>query len=420
MPCSRRAASPPTISGRHHPEPGGSTTASSRSSAHLHRRSGPRTSPTCVPRWLPAGSPAVSPRRSVSTRSAPARRSRRPTPSCAAPLRARDTSTRPSGARRCGVTIGVREGANRQLLLPTRRRRRRAAAAEARAVPAGDGHRDARARARRPALAAPRRRASRCRPRRGCTAPATSASAAESRQRSLQARRVSSGAVTQARLQLRRLVVPDENATWAPPRSPPGSGSYASTGSTSSSRPRRRLDAPDRGSDRPRDGRPLGRRPARLARRACAPARGHHRARRRRRRCTSASPASSPRVRMRSRASPRRSRRRPARSGRRGRVVTIPNGWTSTTSRGSRGAPSDRFRLTHTGSFFGRRDPRPFLQALHDSGSTSSPASSATSVRPTARGPRRPLRSGTVSSSFLTRHARSRSRCSGTRRRCCC
>jgi glycosyltransferase involved in cell wall biosynthesis len=29
---------------------------------------------------------------------------------------------------------------------------------------------------------------------------------------------------------------------------------------------------------------------------------------------------------------------------------------------------SERFRLTHTGSFFGRRDPRAFLQALADSG----------------------------------------------------
>jgi glycosyltransferase involved in cell wall biosynthesis len=29
--------------------------------------------------------------------------------------------------------------------------------------------------------------------------------------------------------------------------------------------------------------------------------------------------------------------------------------------------PAARFRITHTGSFFGRRDPRPFLQALHDS-----------------------------------------------------
>ena len=30
--------------------------------------------------------------------------------------------------------------------------------------------------------------------------------------------------------------------------------------------------------------------------------------------------------------------------------------------------PGDRLRITHTGSFFGKRDPRPFLQALRDSG----------------------------------------------------
>ena len=28
--------------------------------------------------------------------------------------------------------------------------------------------------------------------------------------------------------------------------------------------------------------------------------------------------------------------------------------------------PAPRFRITHTGSFFGKRDPRPFLQAFHD------------------------------------------------------
>ena len=32
------------------------------------------------------------------------------------------------------------------------------------------------------------------------------------------------------------------------------------------------------------------------------------------------------------------------------------------------GSPSERFRLTHTGSFFGKRDPRPFLTALKQSG----------------------------------------------------
>ena len=47
----------------------------------------------------------------------------------------------------------------------------------------------------------------------------------------------------------------------------------------------------------------------------------------------------------------------------------------------------DRFRITHAGSFFGKRDPRPFLTALARAGSTtSSRGSSATSARPTASG----------------------------------
>ena len=52
----------------------------------------------------------------------------------------------------------------------------------------------------------------------------------------------------------------------------------------------------------------------------------------------------------------------------RGPVVTIPNGCDFDDVVGLERSPSDRFRLTHTGSFFGRRDPRPFLQALSDSG----------------------------------------------------
>ena len=51
-----------------------------------------------------------------------------------------------------------------------------------------------------------------------------------------------------------------------------------------------------------------------------------------------------------------------------GRVVTIANGCDFDDVAGLERHPSDRFRITHTGSFFGRRDPRPFLQALHDSG----------------------------------------------------
>ncbi len=52
----------------------------------------------------------------------------------------------------------------------------------------------------------------------------------------------------------------------------------------------------------------------------------------------------------------------------RGRVVTIANGCDFDDVAGLGRRPSDRFRITHAGSFFGRRDPRPFLQAVHDSG----------------------------------------------------
>ena len=50
-----------------------------------------------------------------------------------------------------------------------------------------------------------------------------------------------------------------------------------------------------------------------------------------------------------------------------GTVVTIPNGADFDDVAGLERQPSKRFRITHTGSFFGRRDPRPFLQALADS-----------------------------------------------------
>jgi glycosyltransferase involved in cell wall biosynthesis len=51
-----------------------------------------------------------------------------------------------------------------------------------------------------------------------------------------------------------------------------------------------------------------------------------------------------------------------------GRVVTIANGCDFDDFAGLEYARSDRFRLTHAGSFFGRRDPKPFLQALADTG----------------------------------------------------
>ena len=52
----------------------------------------------------------------------------------------------------------------------------------------------------------------------------------------------------------------------------------------------------------------------------------------------------------------------------RGRVVTIPNGCDFDDFAGLEHRPSERFRITHAGSFFGKRDPRPFLTALHESG----------------------------------------------------
>jgi glycosyltransferase involved in cell wall biosynthesis len=51
-----------------------------------------------------------------------------------------------------------------------------------------------------------------------------------------------------------------------------------------------------------------------------------------------------------------------------GPVVTIPNGSDFDDFAGIERHPSDRFRITHAGSFFGKRDPRPFLTALKASG----------------------------------------------------
>ena len=49
-------------------------------------------------------------------------------------------------------------------------------------------------------------------------------------------------------------------------------------------------------------------------------------------------------------------------------MVTIPNGCDFDDFAGLDYTPGPRFRLTHAGSFFGKRDPRPFLQALAASG----------------------------------------------------
>jgi glycosyltransferase involved in cell wall biosynthesis len=52
----------------------------------------------------------------------------------------------------------------------------------------------------------------------------------------------------------------------------------------------------------------------------------------------------------------------------RGTVVTIANGSDFDDFAGLEHHSSERFRITHTGSFFGKRDPRPFLTALQRSG----------------------------------------------------
>jgi glycosyltransferase involved in cell wall biosynthesis len=54
--------------------------------------------------------------------------------------------------------------------------------------------------------------------------------------------------------------------------------------------------------------------------------------------------------------------------GARGPVRVIANGCDFDDFAGLEYEPALRFRITHTGSFFGKRDPRPFLQAFHAAG----------------------------------------------------
>src|SRR5207237_4912249 len=53
--------------------------------------------------------------------------------------------------------------------------------------------------------------------------------------------------------------------------------------------------------------------------------------------------------------------------GTRGPVVPIANGADFDDFAGLEYRRGERFRITHAGSFFGKRSPRPFLQALADS-----------------------------------------------------
>jgi glycosyltransferase involved in cell wall biosynthesis len=51
-----------------------------------------------------------------------------------------------------------------------------------------------------------------------------------------------------------------------------------------------------------------------------------------------------------------------------GKVVTIENGCDFDDFAGLEHHPSDRLRIAHTGNFHGKRDPKPFLRALSESG----------------------------------------------------
>src|SRR5262249_57346625 len=51
-----------------------------------------------------------------------------------------------------------------------------------------------------------------------------------------------------------------------------------------------------------------------------------------------------------------------------GKVVTIGNGCDFDDFAGFEHHASDRLRITHTGHFQGKRDPKPFLRALAESG----------------------------------------------------
>ena len=104
----------------------------------------------------------------------------------------------------------------------------------------------------------------------------------------------------------------------------------------------------------------------------------------------------------------------------RGPVVTISNGCDFDDFAGLEYRPGERFRITHTGSFFGKRDPRPFLTALAESGldvvarfvGDFRSADREWAERPR---PRRPARAAPVRAA-----PRARSSSSATPRRCCC
>ena len=100
---------------------------------------------------------------------------------------------------------------------------------------------------------------------------------------------------------------------------------------------------------------------------------------------------------------------------------TIANGSDFEDFDGLEHHPSDRFRITHAGSFFGKRDPRPFLNALAQSGLEDVTARFLGDFRASDREFAETLGLGDrleLLEYALARAARSSS--SATPRRCCC
>ena len=207
-----------------------------------------------------------------------------------------------------------------------------------------------------------------CRRRRGYTGRGTWASAAGKPAEVLAGTHGLERAVTRARLQLRRLVVPDENATWAltaipagirlvrqhgidvvVSTSPPGSTHLIAAAIARATGIRWVADLRDSLVAH------AHRRADTLATKAKAAMHG---------RVARLVAGRADAITCVSEAISEETRALTPRGGW-SRFRTAP---TSTTSPASSTTPGERFRITHTGSFFGRRDPRPFLQALHDSG----------------------------------------------------
>ena len=290
---------------------------------------------------------------------------------------------RPDGA---GSTIAPREGAARHALFPTRGRRRRAASAQARPVPACARHRDPRARPRRSEVDPPRRRAPR--PDAGVGAPGalpraegTQAGRGAVRQDRAAAPRHPGPACVPppARPRRERELEPDRDPGCDPDRASRGDrrGDHDLAAQLHPLRRRRRAA---------RDRREMARRPSRLARGPSPPACRERGGAREGPRSTRASRGWSRAAPTRSRASPTRSRTRSGAARRAAPSSRSRTGATSTTPpvsathrRLASGSPMpEASSASATRGRSCRRSQTPV--------STSSPASSATSARPTANG----------------------------------